>query len=360
MQAGIVGLPNVGKTTLFNALTFHEGEVGPYPFTTIEPNIAEVFIPDERLVKLKDLLTPRESRLARLKFLDIAGLVKGAHKGAGLGNQFLSHIRNVDVIVHVVRCYSDGDIAHVEGSLDPVRDVEIVELELMLSDIALLEKSFDKLKKSLKLGHKEDAEEAAVLEKMLFHLDKGEPLRRCEDISQSYIKKYSLLSVKPTLFVLNISEKEESTSQEETLRILEFLKGRGDEWVISPAKLETELSVLSQNEINEYLNSIGLSSRTLDNLVKKTFSLLNCVIFYTTASDILQNWIIKKGATLREAASTIHSVMDEGFIKAEVVRYEDLVRMGSVQKVKESGLMRFEGKDSLIEDGDIVYIRFRG
>lgn len=360
MQTGIIGLPNAGKTTLFNALTGLQSEVGPYPFTTIETNVAEVLIPDERIEILKELLKPREVRLSKLKFLDIAGLVRGAHKGAGLGNQFLSYIRSTDALIHVVRCFKDANIAHVEEIVDPVRDIEIVELELMLSDLELLQKTFEKLKKSAKLGQKKETEEELeIIEVAINYLNQGKTLRKCEEAYLEGLKKYNLLSIKPTMFVINVSE-ENLFADKDAVLVEEFLRSRGDKCILSPAKLETELNQLSVEEKVEYLRSYGISNSTLNLIIKETFLLLNCLMFYTTASDILQNWILKKGATLRQAAHSIHTAIEEGFIKAEVIHYEDLISKGSISKVKEAGLVRIEGKDSLIKDGDIIYIRFRG
>ncbi|MBT9174419.1 MAG: Ribosome-binding ATPase YchF [candidate division WS2 bacterium] len=356
MQAGIVGLPNAGKTTLFNALTASQAEVAPYPFTTIDPNIAEVDITDERLLALTSLLNPLEVRPARLRFLDIAGLVKGAHKGEGLGNEFLTHIRTVDVIVHVLRCFPIINVSHVEGSINPVRDLEIVRLELALSDLTLLERAIHKHKKISKSLHKEELEELNFLETIYLQINEG---RKVEETDLLRLRKYNLLSIKPSLLVINVSEDEIGNPSEELQEVKNYLKNQGVDYLVSPALLEQELSAFSPEDRLEYLKGVGVSGTSLNQLIFKTNKLLQRIFFYTTASRILQAWPIKKGTVIKEAARMIHTDIGEGFIKAEVIPFNDLLRSGSLNKAKESGLVKIEGKDTSVEDGDVIYFHFR-
>ena len=356
MQAGIVGLPNAGKTTLFNALTSQQAEVAPYPFTTIEPNIAEVNIPDERLLTLTNLLNPLEIRPARLRFLDIAGLVKGAHKGEGLGNEFLNHIRTVDVIVNVLRCFPIINVSHVEGSINPVRDLEIVRLELALSDLALLERAIHKLRKISKIARKEELEELNFLENIYLQINEG---RKVEGTDLSLLKKYNLLSIKPSLLVINVSEDEIGNPSKEFLEIKSYLENQGVDYLVSPALLEQELSAFSPEDRLEYLEGIGVKGTSLNQLIYKTNKLLQRIFFYTTASRILQAWPVKKGTVIKEAARMIHTDIGEGLIKAEVIPFNDLLRSGSLNKAKEYGLLKIEGKDTVVEDGDVIYFHFR-
>ncbi|MBT9164153.1 MAG: Ribosome-binding ATPase YchF [candidate division WS2 bacterium] len=356
MQAGIVGLPNAGKTTLFNALTASQAEVAPYPFTTIDPNIAEVDITDERLLALTSLLNPLEVRPARLRFLDIAGLVKGAHKGEGLGNEFLTHIRTVDVIVHVLRCFPIINVSHVEGSINPVRDLEIVRLELALSDLTLLERAIHKHKKISKSLHKEELEELNFLETIYLQINEG---RKVEETDLLRLRKYNLLSIKPSLLVINVSEDEIGNPSEELQEVKNYLKNQGVDYLVSPALLEQELSAFSPEDRLEYLKGVGVSGTSLNQLIFKTNKLLQRIFFYTTASRILQAWPIKKGTVIKEAARMIHTDIGEGFIKAEVIPFNDLLRLGSLNKAKESGLVKIEGKDTSVEDGDVIYFHFR-
>lgn len=356
MQAGIVGLPNAGKTTLFNALTDSQAEVAPYPFTTIDPNIAEVDITDERLLALTSLLNPLEVRPARLRFLDIAGLVKGAHKGEGLGNEFLTHIRTVDVIVHVLRCFPIINVSHVEGSINPVRDLEIVRLELALSDLTLLERAIHKLKKISKTAHKEELEELNFLETIYLQINEG---RKVEENDLPRLRKYNLLSIKPSLLVINVSEDEIGNPSKELQEVKNYLENQGVDYLVSPALLEQELSAFSPEDRLEYLKEVGVSGTSLNQLIFKTNKLLQRIFFYTTASRILQAWPIKKGAVIKEAARMIHTDIGEGLIKAEVIPFNDLLRSGSLNKAKESGLAKIEGKDTSVEDGDVIYFHFR-
>ncbi|MBT9130820.1 MAG: Ribosome-binding ATPase YchF [candidate division WS2 bacterium] len=356
MQAGIVGLPNAGKTTLFNALTSHQAEVADYPFTTINPNFAEVNISDERLLTLTNLLNPQEIRPARLKFLDIAGLVRGAHRGEGLGNEFLNHIRTVEVIVNVLRCFPIINVSHVEGSINPIRDFEIVRLELALSDLALLERAIHKLKKISKVARKEDLMELDFLESVYLKINQGKEI---EEADSYLLKKYNLLSLKPSLSVINVSEDEFRNPSKEFLEIKSYLENQGIDFIISPALLEQELSAFSPEDRLEYLEGIGVKGTSLNQLIFKTNKLLQRIFFYTTASRILQAWPIKKGTVIKEAARMIHTDIGEGLIKAEVIPFNDLLRVGSLNKARENGLVKIEGKDAVVEDGDVIYFHFR-
>lgn len=356
MQAGIVGLPNAGKTTLFNALTSQQAEVASYPFTTIEPNVAEVSIPDERLLTLTNLLHPQEIRPARLRFLDIAGLVKGAHRGEGLGNEFLNHIRTVDVVVNVLRCFPIINVSHVEGSINPVRDLEIVKLELTLSDLALLERAILKLKKISKIARKEDLEELNFLETIYLQINEG---KKVEESDLPRLRKYNLLSIKPSLLVINVSEDEIGNPSKELVEVKSYLENQGVDFLISPALLEQELSDLSPEDRLEYLEGIGVQGTSLNQLIFKTNKLLQRIFFYTTASRILQAWPVKKRTVIKEAARMIHTDIGEGLIKAEVIPFKDLLRVGSLNKARENGLVKIEGKDTIVEDGDVIYFHFR-
>lgn len=357
LSLGIVGLPNAGKSTLFNALTKAGVLVASYPFSTIEPHKGIASVPDHRLERLAELLKPPRVVPAEIEFYDIAGIVRGASKGEGLGNQFLSHIRGVDGVVEVVRAFEDGSISHSEGSIDPVRDAQIVEIELMLSDLELIERWVEKHKKAARVGDKKAKEELEFLERVRELLSKGEPLRGripSEDL-EKLSKFYQLLSAKPHLYYLNTSEE----IDDDLLRkFSEWASSRGSSVVYGCAKLEMELSELSPEEVQEFLNEMGLEP-SIKRLIRTSYELLGLITFYTFNEKELRAWSIAKGTKVPQAAGKIHSDMEKGFIKAEVISADTLLRVGDYKLAKEKGLIKIEGKDYVVQDGDVIYVIFK-
>jgi GTP-binding protein YchF len=363
MKLGIVGLPNVGKSTLFNAITQAGAECANYPFCTIEPNVGVVAVPDERLEKLAEMYNPEKVTPAVIEFYDIAGLVKGASKGEGLGNKFLSHIREVAAIVHVVRCFEDSNIVHVEGSIDPIRDIETINLELVFSDMEVLERRMDKTKKSARSGDKKAQDELQFMEKLYAHLESGKPARTLEmsDDEQEMLKQYFLLTSKPVLYACNISEDDLISGNVENQyvqKVKEYAKNEGSEVVVICAKLEEEISTLEGEEKMEFLASYGLEEPGLNKLIKASYKLLGLISFLTAGPKEVRAWTIKEGTKAPQAAGKIHSDMEKGFIRAEVVAYDDLIKCGSEIAAREKGLIRLEGKEYVMQDGDIVVFRF--
>lgn len=363
MKLGIVGLPNVGKSTLFNAITQAGAECANYPFCTIEPNVGVVAVPDERLEKLAELYNPEKVTPAVIEFYDIAGLVKGASKGEGLGNKFLSHIREVAAIVHVVRCFEDSNIVHVEGSIDPIRDIETINLELVFSDMEVLERRMDKTKKSARSGDKKAQDELQFMEKLYAHLESGKPARTLEmsEDEQEMLKQYFLLTSKPVLYACNISEDDLISGNVENQyvqKVKEYAKNEGSEVVVICAKLEEEISTLEGEEKMEFLASYGLEEPGLNKLIKASYKLLGLISFLTAGPKEVRAWTIKEGTKAPQAAGKIHSDMEKGFIRAEVVAYDDLIKCGSEIAAREKGLIRLEGKEYVMQDGDIVVFRF--
>jgi GTP-binding protein YchF len=359
LSCGIVGLPNAGKSTIFNALTTAKALVANYPFTTIEPNVGIVNVPDERLIKLAEIIKPERVIPTTLKFIDIAGLVKGASQGEGLGNRFLGNIREVDALLHVVRCF-ESDVSHVFESIDPKRDVDVINLELLLADLETVEKRIGKVEKPAKSGNKEAQAEYSFLGRIKDHLSKGRPARLFRvpgEAEEKILSDLNLLTIKPVLYVANLEEKNGSEKYIETLkRIAEEEKS---ELVTIFGKLEAELSELSEEEATEFLREVGLNESGLKRLVKAAYRLLELVTFYTTNGIELRAWSVKRGTKAPKAAGKIHSDFEKGFIKAEVVSYEDYIKYGSDSKVRELGLLRIEGKDYEIQDGDMVYFKFK-
>ena len=361
MKIGIVGLPNVGKSTMFNSITNAGAECANYPFCTIEPNVGVVAVPDERLDKLTEMYKPQKTTPAVIEFVDIAGLVKGASKGEGLGNKFLSHIREVDSIVEVVRCFEDSNIVHVDGSVDPLRDIETINLELIFADIETVDKRLERAKKNLKADKKYQFE-IDTLDKIKSALESGKSARTVDltDEEKEVIKDAFLLTMKPILYIANISENEINNPNENinVQKVVEYAKSENAEVIPLCVKLEEELSTLDKEDKNEMLHELGLSESGLDKVIKASYKLLGLMSFLTAGEPEVRAWTIKIGTKAPQAAGKIHSDIERGFIRAEVVSYDDLIREGSMNGVKEKGLMRLEGKDYVMQDGDIVLFRF--
>ena len=362
MKLGIVGLPNVGKSTLFNAITKAGAESANYPFCTIEPNVGVVNVPDERLAVLQKLYNSKKQVHAAVEFYDIAGLVKGASKGEGLGNKFLSHIREVASIVHVVRCFHDDNVVHVEGNVDPIRDIETINLELILSDIEILEKRIEKTVKLARSGNKEAKSELEIMEKLKEHLEKELPARSLEvtDEEAAIIKALFLITSKPVLYVANVSEDDIMSGEDNDLvqLVRDFSSKEGSEVIKVCAKIEEELSSLDDDERLEMLAEYGLNEPGLDLLIKSSYKLLGLMSFLTAGVQEIRAWTIKIGTKAPKAASKIHSDIERGFIRAETISYDKLVQCGSEAAAREKGFYRLEGKDYIMQDGDVVNFRF--
>ncbi|MBR1453307.1 MAG: redox-regulated ATPase YchF [Lachnospiraceae bacterium] len=361
MKLGIVGLPNVGKSTLFNSITKAGAECANYPFCTIEPNVGVVPIPDKRLIELTKLYNSEKTTYATIEFVDIAGLVKGASKGEGLGNQFLANIRETDAIVHVVRCFDDSNIIHVDGTVDPIRDIDVINMELIFADLETLEKRLSKVK-HLMNNDKEAKVEFEVLEKLKSHLESGKLAINFEtDDDKKFVDELNLLTSKKVIFALNVGEedvKDDGANNEYVKKAKEYAKTHNSEAFVISAKVEEDLAGLDDSEKEEFLKELGIKESGLDKLIKASYKLLNLMSFLTAGEKESRAWTIEIGTKAPKAAGKIHTDFEKGFIKAEVINYKDLLQCGSLAKAKEKGLVRIEGKDYVVQDGDVMLFRF--
>ncbi|SFE63352.1 redox-regulated ATPase YchF [Alteribacillus iranensis] len=362
LTTGIVGLPNVGKSTLFNAITQAGAESANYPFCTIDPNVGIVEVPDGRLQKLTELVKPKKTVPTAFEFTDIAGIVEGASKGEGLGNQFLSHIRQVDAISHVVRCFDDGEITHVSGSVDPIRDIQVINLELILADLETVEKRASKVAKLAKSKDKDAIAEHEVLQKLISAFENEEPARSVDltEDERKIVRGFQLLTMKPVLYAANVSEEDLLSDEDNDFvkAVKDHAASEGSEVITVCAKIESEIAELEGEERQEFLEELGIQEAGLDQLIRAAYRLLGLETYFTAGEQEVRAWTIKSGTKAPQAAGVIHTDFERGFIRAEVVSYVDLMNAGSMTAAKEAGKVRLEGKEYVVKDGDVIHFRF--
>ena len=363
LTAGIVGLPNVGKSTLFNAITKSQVEAANYPFATIQPNVGVVEVPDARLDRLSEIFQTKKTLYTTFEFTDIAGLVKGASKGEGLGNQFLSNIRLTDAICHVVRCFDDGDITHVEGSVDPIRDIEIINLELIMADLQSVENRLSRVERKAMTNKDKDAlAEVAILKKLQETLEAGQPVRSLEFTKEELVilKAFNFLTLKPMIYIANMSDEDIADPQSNPyfIKVSEYAASQNNQVVPVCAKIEEELSGLDKEEKIEFLNELGIPESGLDKVIKAAYHILDLCTFMTAGQVECRAWTFKKGMLAPQCAGVIHTDFEKGFIRAECYKFEDIDALGSEQAVKEAGKLRLEGKEYVVQDGDVLHFRF--
>lgn len=362
LQAGIVGLPNVGKSTLFNALSSAQAQAANFPFCTIEPNVGVITVPDERLIRLESLVHPQQVVPATVEIVDIAGLVKGASKGEGLGNQFLGNIRNTDAIIHVLRCFEDENVVHVDGSIDPVRDKEIIDIELQLKDLETIEKKIQRIEKQAKTGDKEIIHGLEIIKQLKEHLEKGRSARTFEineEDREKFMDDLFLLTSKPVIYVCNVDESSVISGNEYTQAIEELARVEQAEVLYISAAIESEIAVLDDFEDRKaFLEDLGLEESGVSRLITATYRLLNLITYFTAGEKEVKAWTISMGMTAPQAAGVIHTDFEKGFIKAEVIKYDDFIRYGSEAACRDAGKLNIEGKDYIVKDGDVMHFRF--
>lgn len=359
-RCGIVGLPNVGKSTIFNALAKAKAEASNYPFCTIDPNKGIVLVPDPRLDRLNEMYKPKKTTSTTIEFYDIAGLVKGASEGQGLGNQFLGHIKEVEAILHVVRCFDDPNIVHVSGEVDPLRDIEVIDTELCLKDLETMEIRFEKTEKLARSGDKESRERMPLYEKVKKSLEDGTPLRRLNlsEEERKSLRDLAFLTIKPVLYAANVAESDLPEGGERVHRVKAWAQKEGAEAIVISGKVESELTDLSEEEQQEFLKELGLKEAGLYSLIRAGYRLLDLITYFTAGEKEVRAWTVKRGTKAPQAAGVIHSDFERGFIRAEVMSFSDLSHLGSSAAVKEKGLLRIEGKDYTVQDGDVMLFRF--